>query len=187
LAQKHYLLNIKNISGFVVIAQALSFCIVASADAKEHVDITGMQRSALTSMAITTDWEAPPDEDDPGAGGGHEAVSYFRTSLVELVPECTNRIKLAFTDWTQKHDLYIPVIEHKKNKVLAYANKNGLDGIFEFSYRVDLDAELARASLYFYSNNGEKHELNSILEVLEEYGINSFQDRLGDELSCGAG
>jgi hypothetical protein len=181
-----------------LIAVLLEFAIVAcliggnNANAQEtyvqsaDINIDGLQRSALTSMAITTDWREPPDEDHPGVGGGQESVSYFRKSLVALVPKCTSQMVEVFTQWLNQHSLFAQRSERLENSFIAYASRDGLNGIFEFTYRVDLDAEKARTSLYFYSNDGEKHELNNLKNMLADFGVNDLQDMIGDTLQCGS-
>jgi hypothetical protein len=43
--------------------------------------------------------DGPPDEDDPGVGGGIDWASYFRNRLLPELDDCTNQIRTVYDGW----------------------------------------------------------------------------------------
>lgn len=143
-------------------------------------------KSALTSVAINSDWRNSRDADDPGVGGAYEGVSFFSNILVHRVQHCTDVLKTAFTEWTNEHKFQIRRMSVSAGSILAYADQAGLNGVFEFTYHVDLERQSARVTLYFYSNDNERHEINGLRNLTNTYEIEAFQTRLAVAIDCGA-
>ena len=161
---------------------ATLLCAATSAEA----DLTGWNKTALTSVAGTTLLDAPRDPDDPGVGGGIDTTAYFQTRLLPRVSDCTEELLQPITDWVERHDLFVQKKEHLPGALLVHATNAGLSGLFEFTYRVDAARQRARVTLFFYSLDGARHEIAGIRDMLETYAIEALQGRLDMALQCGA-
>lgn len=148
-------------------------------------DLGSWNKTALTSVAGMTNLDAPRDADDPGVGGGIDTASYFRTRLLPQLADCTDRIEAPIIAWVKHHAMTVRKSERVPGNLLIHATKDALMGLFEFTYRVDGKRERARATLYFYSADGARHEPLGIEEMLKSYGIAELQDELDAALQCG--
>ena len=169
-------------SGPYLVAATL-LCAAPSVEA----DLTGWNKSALTSVAGTTLLDGPRDPDDPGVGGGIDTTSYFQTRLLPRISDCTEELLQPITDWVEQHDLFVQKKEHLPGSLLIHATNAGLSGLFEFTYRVDAARQRARVTLFFYSLDGARHEIAGIRDMLEKYAIETLQGRLDTALQCGVG
>lgn len=145
------------------------------------------QSTALTSIGVVDDLDAPPDPDDPGMGGGFDAVNYFQNILVEKVAECTKGVLKEFETWTRNQALVISRTVQASSSLLAYAALTDPTGVLELSYRFNASQKRARATLFFYSNDGKQHEPAAIKAFLKQYKVDSFEDRLRAAVACKQG
>jgi hypothetical protein len=141
-------------------------------------------RTPLTSIAVVTSLDVSPDPEDPGAGGGFDAETYFREALVSKIGDCTKLIEAEFATWSQLQGFVIPKKERSPAGLLVHATKIGFEGLFELVYRVDPKRERARVTVYYYSNDGVQHEPLGIKMLLDGYGIAALQDKLETALQC---
>ncbi|HEX3528012.1 MAG TPA: hypothetical protein VH988_13190, partial [Thermoanaerobaculia bacterium] len=117
-----------------------------------------LHHTPLTSVSAVTDIDSQPDSDDPGAGGGFDTETYFSETLVSKIEECTDRVEAEIVTWSRSRGLTLPKKEKSPRSLLIHAAKPGSDGFFQFSYSVDAKHARARATLYYYSNDGAQHE-----------------------------
>ena len=148
-------------------------------------DLSDLHKTPLTSVSGVTDIDAPPDPEDPGAGGGIDTTTYFRNRLLPKLEDCTSQIETVITTWAKAHQLTTPKTEKLPGNLLIHATRGGLDGIFEVTYRVDQKRERARATVFFYSRDGERHEPAGIQRLLNDFKIAEIQDQLEKALRCG--
>ena len=171
-----------------LLAQALvatSMCLLPASPSPGETE-SSWKMTALTSVAGMTDLDAPRDPDDPGIGGGIDSANFFRTRLLPKLADCTDQVEEPILSWIKVHQLTVPKSERGPGSLLIHATNDTLRGLFEFTYRVDGKRERARATLYFYSTDGERHEPLGIKQMLESYEIEALQDDLDAALQCGS-
>jgi len=141
-------------------------------------------RTPLTSVEAVTDIDAPKDPDDPGAGGGIDASNYFSRKLAAKLADCTAKIRSATDAWAVDSKLIVTTVDQQPGDLLMHITQAGMTGFFEVTYRVKLQQERARVTLYFYSPDGAQHEPATIHQLLKTYKIETFQDNLSKALLC---
>jgi hypothetical protein len=142
-------------------------------------------RTPLTSIEAVTDIDAPRDPDDPGAGGGVDAAGYFARRLAAKVVACTTQIRTTADGWAKGQNLVASKIDQQPGDLLMHLGKPDLDGFFELTYRVRLQEERARVTLFFYTADGSRRDPGGIKQMLKDYHIAMLQDDLTKALLCG--
>ena len=142
------------------------------------------KRSALTSIGVVEDVAAARDPDDPGAGGGFDAENYFQNLLVDKVGACTANVLSEFLVWSQAQSLPVSKTVEGPTSVLAYATLATPPGVLELAYRFNATQKRARATLFFYSVDGAKHEPAAIEALLTQYKVASLQDKVRTAIAC---
>jgi hypothetical protein len=151
----------------------------------QNLDNAGKaKKTALTSVEAVTDVDAPRDQDDPGIGGAADASRYFSRRLAGNVANCTNRIRSETDTWAGKYQLSVSKVDQQPGDLLMHMTKPDLAGLFELTYRVNLKQERSRVTLFFYSQDGARHEPAGIKRLLTDYKIADFQDLLTKGLLC---
>lgn len=153
----------------------------ARADDDDH----GTDRTPLTSIGLVTDLDAPPDPDDPGYGGGFDALNYFENLLDTKIAPCREQLEAATAMWIERHQLSMLLEETGPARLLVHAARSGERGFFEVSYRFDEAQKRARVTLYFVGAEGRLLEPSAIAMLLDEYGVEAFQDSLRSAIRCG--
>lgn len=143
------------------------------------------ERTPLTSIGLVTDIDAPPDPDDPGLGGGFDAVNYFENLLGTRIGACSQQLEAVTAQWIGQHHLSILLQETGPARLLVHAARSGERGFFEVSYRFDEAQKRARVTLYFVGAEGRLLEPSAIATLLDEYGVEAFQDSLRSAIRCG--
>ena len=142
------------------------------------------KRSPLTSIGVVQDADAPPDPDDPGAGGGFDAENYFQNILVGKVGECTAGVLKAFLSWSQAQTLSVPRTVQQPTALLAFTSLTAPPGVLELTYRFSTAQKRARATLFFYSADGAQHEPAAIEALLKKYKVATLQDDIRKAIAC---
>ena len=114
------------------------------------------RRTPLTSVEVVTSIDAPKDPDDPGIGGGIDAANYFSRRLASKIGACTAKIRFATQDWATHERLTVVKVSQKPGDLLMHMTKSNLTGLFELTYRINLQQERARVTLFFYSADGSR-------------------------------
>jgi hypothetical protein len=144
-----------------------------------------LMKTPLTSIDAVTDIDAPRDPDDPGTGGGADYAGYFSRRLAIKVSTCTDRIRSITDAWAKENQLVVSKSDHRSGDLLMHLVSGDLDGFFEVAYRVRLQQERARVTLFFYSTDGSRHEPSGIRQLLDRYHVGHFQDDLTKAILCG--
>ena len=158
---------------------------LATSGQSSHSKKQTVKRTPLTSVEAVTDIDAPVDPDDPGAGGGVDAEGYFSRKLAAKVATCTDQIQSVGGVWARDQKLSVNKMDKQAGNLLMHMTGPDLNGFFELTYRVKLHDERARVTLFFYSQDGAQHEPAGIRELLKDYHVDTFQDRLTQALLCG--
>jgi hypothetical protein len=143
-------------------------------------------RSPLTSIGLVTDVDADADPDDPGMGGGVDSTVFFTNKLVPKISACTAIVQSVAATWAKANQLGIVKLSQKPGNLLMHVSNAGLAGFFEVVYRVDVAKERARATLFFYSPDGARHEPVQLRAILDQFEIMKFQDQLVRAMTCEA-
>jgi hypothetical protein len=140
----------------------------------------------LTSVSIVSSLNPPPDPDDPGIGGGFDAETYFRESLVSSIADCTKLVRAVVSGWTKSNAFSLAKEEVRPGWLLADARRPDDVGILEFIYRVYPNKARARATVFYYLADGKELDPAQIGPLLTKYKITDLEDRLLTALSCEA-
>jgi hypothetical protein len=140
----------------------------------------------LTSVSVVSSLNPPPDPDDPGIGGGFDAETYFRESLVSSIADCTKLVRDVVNGWTKSNAFSLAKEEVRPGWLLADARRSDDTGILEFIYRVYPNKARARATVFYYLPNGKELDPAQIGPLLAKYKITDLEDRLLTALSCEA-
>jgi hypothetical protein len=143
------------------------------------------QKTPLTSVEAVTDLDAPRDADDPGTGGGIDGADYFSRKLAAKLNDCTAQIRSATDTWARANQLHVIKADQQPGNLLIHATRADLEGFFEITYRVKLDQQRARFTVFFYKLDGTQVEPAAIHTLLKTYKIDGFQDNLTRALLCG--
>lgn len=162
---------------------ACSFAFAATVHAATDITPKG-RRSALTSIGAVQDLDAPPEADDPRAGSGFDAEGYFQNIVVGKVATCTSNVLKEFASWTKAQSLTISKTSQTAASVLALVSLNSPPGVLELDYRFNQSSKRARATLFFFSPNGSKHEPAALEALLKQYKVAALQDSLRVAIAC---
>jgi hypothetical protein len=143
------------------------------------------RRTPLTSIEVVTSIDAPKDPDDPGTGGGIDAANYFSRRLASKIATCTGQIRSTAQTWANQDQLTIVKLNQRPGDLLMHMTKADLSGFFELTYRVNLQQERARVTLFFYSSDGSRHEPSAIRSLLNTYQVGTLEDKLTQAILCG--
>jgi hypothetical protein len=160
----------------------LALSVVASAASAQKQPV---KRTPLTSVEAVTDIDAPKDPDDPGTGGGMDASNYFSRKLAAKLNDCTAQIRSTTDAWVRASQLHVVKVEDQPGDLMIHATRSDLEGFFEIIYRVKLQQERARVTVFFYAPDGAQLEPATIDRLLKDYKIDEFQDKLTHALLCG--
>jgi len=141
-------------------------------------------RSPLTSIGAVEDFDAPPDPEDPGSGGGFDAETYFQNVVLAKVASCPEGVLREFLAWSRGHSLSLIKTVEEPAALLAYAALAAPSGVLELVYRFNATQKRSRVTLYFYSGDGSKHEPSALIELLKRYDVASLQDKLRTAVAC---
>ena len=141
-------------------------------------------RSPLTSVGVVQDLDAPPDPDDPRKGGGFDAEGYFQNIVIAKVSECTANVLKAFTTWSSAQSLSIAKSTQTPTAALAFVTIAAPAGVLQLDYRFQPDIKRSRATLFYFSNDGSKHEPSALQAILTQYKIASLQDSIRIAVAC---
>lgn len=164
-----------------VLAIAIAAPVVAHA--AENDALRG-KRSALTSIGAVQDIDARPDEDDPRGGGGFDAEGYFQNIVITRVSACVSNVLKEFVSWTREQSLNVSKTSQTEVSVLAFAQLTSPPGILELDYRFRKDTKRSRATLFFFSLDGSKHEPEALIELLKQYKVAALQDGIRIAVAC---
>lgn len=142
------------------------------------------KRSPLTSISAVENLDAPPDPDDPGAGGGFDAETYFQNFVLAEVHTCPRVVLNEFIVWSKAQSLSITKTIQEPTSLLAFAALSAPAGVLELVYKFNTTQKRSRATLYFYSGDGSKHEPVAIVELLKRYDVAALQDKLRTAIAC---
>ena len=143
------------------------------------------QKTPLTSVEAVTDIDAPKDPDDPGTGGGIDGSNYFSRKLAAKLNDCTTQIRSTSDTWVRTNQLHVLKADQTPGNLLIHVTGDNLQGFFEITYRVKLDQQRARFTVFFYKLDGTQVEPAAIHSLLTTYKIDDFQDKLTQSLLCG--
>lgn len=144
-----------------------------------------LRKTPLTSVEAVTDIDAPKDPDDPGTGGGIDGSNYFSRKLAAKLNDCTAQIRSTSDAWTRANQLHVIKADQQPGNLLIHATGPDLEGFFEITYRVKLDQQRARFTVFFYRLDGTQVEPAAIHTLLKTYKIDDFQDNMTRALLCG--
>ena len=77
-------------------------------------------------------------------------------------------------------------MDQQPGDLLIHATKPDLQGFFEIIYRVKLNEQRARVTVFFYKLDGTPLEPATILPLLKAYKIGDFEEKLTQALLCGS-
>lgn len=174
----------KNVSMSVVVfcLTVSQACFLTSVSSQER---SGDLRTPLTSIGVVDDFDVPRDPDDPRGGGGYDAEGYFQNVVVDKVSICTDKLLAVFIDWTQEYSLTITSSSRTAASLLASASMGpGTPGLLQLHYRFRADTRRSRATLFFYSPDGSRHEPTAIQALLNRYKVAALQDSMRAAIAC---
>jgi len=169
---------------YAVVAVAIVALALATAAAQSPGSKPKLIKTPLTSVEAVTDIDAPRDPDNPGTGGAVDSSTYFSRRLAAKVANCTDHIRSDASAWAKKYQLSVSKVDQEPGDLLMQMTKPDLAGLFELTYRVKVKQERARVTLFFYSEDGARHEPAGINKLLTDYKIADFQDLLTKGLLC---
>jgi hypothetical protein len=140
--------------------------------------------SPLTSVGVVQDLDAPPDPDDPRKGGGFDAEGYFQNIVISKVSECTANVLKVFTTWTRAQSLTVAKSTQTTTAALAFVTSAAPPGVLQLDYRFHPDTKRSRVTLFFFSNDGSKHEPSALQAMLKRYKVAALQDSLRTAVAC---
>ena len=143
------------------------------------------RKTPLTSVEVVTSIDAPRDPNDPGTGGGIDAANYFSRRLASKISTCTAQIRTTTQTWASQDQLSLVKVNERPGDLLMHMTKADLNGFFELTYRVNLQQERARVTLFFYSADGARHEPAAIRALLTAYKVDALEDKLTQAILCG--
>jgi hypothetical protein len=141
-------------------------------------------RSPLTSVGVVQELDAVPDPDDPRKGGGFDAEGYFQNIVIANVSECTANVLKVFTTWSSARSLSIAKSTQTPTSALAFVIIAAPAGVLQLDYRFHSDTKRSRATLFYFSNDGSKHEPSALQAMLTQYDIASLQDSIRTAVAC---
>tara|TARA_R110001599_G_C12028121_1_gene639759 strand:+ start:252 stop:656 length:405 start_codon:yes stop_codon:yes gene_type:complete len=133
---------------------------------------------------VVQDVDAPPDPDDPGAGGGFDAENYFQNILVGKISECTAGVLKALLSWSNAQTLSVQKTVQQPTSLLAFMALTTPPGVLELNYRFNTAQKRARATLFFYSTDGAQHEPAAIEALLKRYNVATLQNEIRTAIAC---
>ncbi len=142
-------------------------------------------KTALTSIGAVSSLDAAPDPEDPGIGGGFDQTSYFQNRFIPKLADCTDKIESVFVAWTNLKGLVLPRREKTLGSIFFHATGDNIEGVFELTYKVDINRERARTSVYYLKKDGTELDPTLIRDLLETWDIAGLQDNLDAALKCG--
>jgi hypothetical protein len=175
-------MNLKPVSMGIAAAFLALACAVAAAQNRGVKP--KLTKTPLTSVEAVTDIDTPRDRDDPGTGGAVDSSTYFSRRLAAKVANCTDHIRTETNAWAKQYQLGVSKVDQEPGDLLMQMTKPDLAGLFELTYRVKLKQARARVTLFFYSEDGARHEPAGISKLLADYKIADFQDLLTKGLLC---
>jgi len=141
-------------------------------------------RSPLTSVGVVQDLDAPPDPDDPRVGGGFDAEGYFQNIVIAKVSECTAIVLKVFMTWSSAQSLSIVRSSQTPTTALAFVAIAVPPGVLQLDYRFHTNTKRSRATLFFFSNDGSKHEPLALQAMLKQYKVATLQDSIRTAVAC---
>lgn len=141
-------------------------------------------RSPLTSIGVVQDLEAPADPDDPRIGGGFDAENYFQNVVIANVSACVGHVLQVFTTWSNAQSLSVAKSTLTATSALAFVPVATPSGVLQLDYRFHADTKRSRVTLFYFSNDGAKHEPAALQAMLGQYKVAALQDDLRAAVAC---
>lgn len=145
-----------------------------------------LEKPATPLLGITAVDDVFSDINEPEAheGGAMGMQRFFSTKVISKLSTCTDDVHRVFSNWLAESEL-TPVDEIKsEHKLTILVWDKQRQGLFEAGYVLNIEQQYVRASLDYYSIDGQKVSPSSIKPLLDTYNLTALWNNISGALEC---